>query len=180
MTLTVADRARTIATFRAVEVRLMEIAAAWTPTTPEMEVKVLFGRHIWDFAQHADALGKRTFELRRPEQWSLPPRPEFERLLAEVAAIGETPGRLSVLYDALLPALERRYRAYAAETDSLLDAPSVAVIERILADHPRQRSDAERVRRENGLASAPPGLVEEIRQREAAIAEIVAPLEATA
>ena len=40
-------------------VALMEIAAAWTPTTPEMEVKVLLGRHIWDFAQHADALGKR-------------------------------------------------------------------------------------------------------------------------
>ena len=60
MSLSVALRAQRIATFRFVEVRLMEIAAAWTPTTPEMEVKVLLGRHIWDFAQHADALGKRS------------------------------------------------------------------------------------------------------------------------
>ena len=33
-----------VATFRFVAVRLMETAAAWTPTTPEMEVKLLLGK----------------------------------------------------------------------------------------------------------------------------------------
>ena len=33
MGLSVAERGRRIATFRFVEARLMEIAAAWTPTT---------------------------------------------------------------------------------------------------------------------------------------------------
>ena len=37
--------------------------AEWIPTTPEMEVKVLFGRHVWDCARQADAFGKRAFEL---------------------------------------------------------------------------------------------------------------------
>jgi hypothetical protein len=72
MSLTVAERARRIATFRFVEVRLMEIGGL-DPTTPEMEVKVLLGRHIWDFAQHADALGKRTLELRERLHHSRPP-----------------------------------------------------------------------------------------------------------
>jgi hypothetical protein len=41
------DRADTIATFRWVSVHLMEMLARWVPSTPELEVKILFGRHIW-------------------------------------------------------------------------------------------------------------------------------------
>ena len=70
----------------------METAAAWTPTTPEMEAKVMFGRHIWDFAQHADALGKRMFELRQPPQHSVPPSVAYVALLDEVLAVEDTAG----------------------------------------------------------------------------------------
>ena len=53
--LTVKERGQFVATLRYVHVSLMETLAAWVPTTPEMEVKLLFGEHIWDVAQHADA-----------------------------------------------------------------------------------------------------------------------------
>ena len=43
MTMTVKERADTLATFRYIEVRLMEITSGWTPITAEMEVKVLMG-----------------------------------------------------------------------------------------------------------------------------------------
>jgi hypothetical protein len=175
MTLSVNDRARAIATFRFVEVRLMEIAAAWTPSTPEMEVKVMLGRHIWEFAQHADALGKRTFELRRPEQWSLAPADAYGQLLEDVARIDDTPGRLAHLYDGIVPGLERRYRAYLSDTDSLLDGPSVVVIERILPDLARQRVDADRVRLELGLPAAVAGRADDCRRRDEAIRALVAP-----
>ena len=40
----------------------------------------MFGRHIWDFAQHADALGRRTFELRQPaQQLASTPLPTYRR-----------------------------------------------------------------------------------------------------
>ena len=152
----VAERARWIATFRFVEVRLMEIAAAWTPTTPEMEVKVLLGRHIWDFAQHADALGRRTFELRQPEHHTLRPAEAYADVLEEAARLEATAERLAALYDALLPGMQTRYRSYLGATDGVLDAPSVVILERLLADLARQRSEADAVRRELGLASAPP------------------------
>jgi len=42
-----------------------------------MEVKLLFGEHIWDAAQHADALGKRTFELRLRLQHSVRPADKY-------------------------------------------------------------------------------------------------------
>jgi len=171
MSLSVTERARAIATFRFVEVRLMEITAAWTPTTPEMEVKVLFGRHIWDFAQHADALGKRTFELRCPERHSLAPAPEFLRLLEEAAGARSTSERLAALYDALLPAIEDRYRDYLAKTDTLVDAPSCVILERILEDSARQRRDADRLRKQMGLSAG--SATPDLRRRASSLESIV-------
>jgi hypothetical protein len=171
MTLTVNDRARAIATFRFVEVRLMEITAAWTPTTPEMEVKVMFGRHIWDFAQHADWLGKRTFELRQPEHYTLRPVESYAQLLDEFAAEESTAARLAGLYDVFLPALERRYREYLAATDPLLDQPSVVIIERILHEMQRMKTDAGKLRREFALNAVP---LDQLAGRESAHAAIVA------
>jgi hypothetical protein len=176
MSLTVAERAHRIATFRFVEVRLMEVAAAWTPTTPEMEVKVLLGRHIWDFAQHADALGKRTFELRERLQHSRPPTEGYRRLLDDVLRLEDTAERLAAFYDAVLPGLARRYEAYLEEADPILDAPSLVVVDRILADTRRQRTDAQELRRVLGLAAAVPG---DLGRREG-ILELVAAEEARA
>jgi hypothetical protein len=149
----------------------MEIAAGWTPSTPEMEVKVLFGRHIWDFARHADALGKRTFELRLPEQASRPPIDAYGALLDDVARLPQTDRRLAALYDAILPGLERRYASYLAETDPILDGPSVVVLEPILQDLARQRRDSEDVRRRLGLAQADVG---DLRRRDEAVPTVVA------
>lgn len=154
MSLDVRARGRHVATFRFVFVRLMETAAAWTPTTPEMEVKVLFGRHIWDFAQAADALGKRTFELRLPAQHSLAPGEGFAAALGELAALSGTAQRLGGLYDLVLPEVDRRVRAYLDAVDRLLDGPSVVVLERILSDLARQRGDADALRQALGLAPA--------------------------
>src|SRR5205823_14228129 len=109
MIISVAERGRFVATMRGVHVALMETLARWVPTTPEMEVKLLFGEHIWDVAQHADALGKRTFELRLPLQHSLRPAQAYAELLADLAATGPSPQRLAVVYDVMLPALAARH-----------------------------------------------------------------------
>jgi hypothetical protein len=171
MSLTVNDRVRMIATFRFIEVRLMEITAAWTPTTPEMEVKVLFGRHIFDFAQHADWLGKRTFELRKAEHYTLKPVESYGAVIEQMASEEETTNRLSAFYDVFLPALENRYRAYVDATDRLLDEPSVVIIERILTDLARMQADARRLRERVSLA---PVALAELAGRESAHAAIFA------
>ena len=171
MSLTVAQRAQRIATFRFVEVRLMEIAAAWTPTTPEMEVKVLLGRHIWDFAQHADALGRRTFELRMPAQHSLPPGEAYLAVLDEVRGLSGTAERLAALYDVVLPGLDRRLADYARDSDPIVDEPSLLIVERIRTDVARQRADASRVRDELGL---PAHSLQPLRAREEAAAVLAA------
>lgn len=151
MRMTVNDRARAIATFRFIEVKLMELTAAWTPSTPEMEAKVMFGRHIWDFAQHADALGKRTFELRQPEHYTLPADSAYQALLTRVGAADGTAERIAGLYEVIVPGLTRRYESYIAATDPILDEPTVVIMERIVADLKRQTAQARALLGELGL-----------------------------
>lgn len=172
MSLGVAERARRIGTFRYVEVRLLETAAAWTPTTPEMEAKVMFGRHIWEFAQHADALGRRTLELRQAAQQSRPPAAGYVALLDEVLALDGTARRLAALYDALLPGLVLRYESYVRQADPIVDAPSLVIIERILVDARRQRADAGQLRHDLGLPAPAAG---PLAQREGALELVAAP-----
>ena len=154
MTPTIRDKADTIGTLRFISVHLMETLARWVPSTPEMEVKVLFGRHVWDLAQHADALGKRTAELRAAMHYSLRPVEPYMAALDTLAAEARTAERVDAFYDAMLPELERRYRAYLGDADALLDDPSVRIIERILLDLVRMRAEQRALREQlPGLAS---------------------------
>ncbi|MEA2640096.1 MAG: hypothetical protein QOF51_1490 [Chloroflexota bacterium] len=137
-------------------------------------MKLLFGEHIWDVAQHADALGKRTFELRLPLQHSLPPADAYVDLLTDIAAIGLTPERIAAVYDVILPGLARRYRRYLSETDTLLDAPTVRILERWLFDWDRMLNASRKLREElGGLQLADPAWAEPLRAREAAIDDVI-------
>lgn len=156
MRMTVNDRARAIATFRFIEVKLMELTAGWTPSTPEMEAKVMFGRHIWDFAQHADALGKRTFELRQPEHYTLAADPAYQALLTSVGAADDTAQRIAGLYEVIVPGLMRRYENYIAATDPILDEPTIVIMERIILDLKRQIAGAQTLLKELGMKAAVP------------------------
>lgn len=148
MSLDVRARADAIATFRFISIACMETLARWVPTTPELEVKVLFGRHLWDFAQHADAFGKRTGELRLGPQVSRAPTAAFRGVLERAAAVTETEQRVDGFYAGLMPAVEALYRAYLAETDALLDEPSIRILGHVLADFARLVAERHELARE--------------------------------
>jgi hypothetical protein len=174
MALTVKQRGQQVATFRFVEVRLMEILAAWIPSTPEMEAKLLFGPHVWDCAQAADALGKRVHELRLPLHHTLAPAPAYVAVLDALAAAQGASARIAALYDVVLPRLSERYRGYLARTDTLMDAPTVRVMERILDDQARMLRDAMALREEMpALRPGDAAAVRSLIDAEAAVDELV-------
>lgn len=140
MGISVRERADTVATFRFINVFLMETLAAWVPTTPEMEVKVLFGRHLWDLAQHADEFGKRAGELRLGLHASREPVPAFKDILRRVAEAKTTSERVDGFYAGIVPVLLGLYEAYMKETDPLMDEPTVRVVERAVGDLTRMRT----------------------------------------
>src|SRR5690242_10979711 len=117
MTLTVRERADTLGTLRFISVFAMETLARWVPTTPDLEVKVVFGRHIWDFAQHADGLGRRTHELRAALHYTVTPLAPYHQALEALRACVASGDRVAAFYDAFLPDLDKRYRAFLGATD---------------------------------------------------------------
>ena len=174
MGLTVKQRGQYVATFRFLEVRLMEILSAWVPSTPEMEAKLLFGPHIWDCAQAADALGKRTYELRLPLQHSRAPSTGYLEVLEKLSATTGAALRMAMFYDVMRPALAVRYRRYLEQTDPLMDAPSVRVIEHILTVSERMIRDADALR--NALPALrfdDPGPLRLMATLESAVVELV-------
>lgn len=174
MFLSVRERGDTVATFREIEVRLMEILAAWVPSTPEMEAKLVFGAHIWDVAQHADLLGKRTQELRLPLHFSLGPCDSYAQLLDDLASTTISRLRVVGFYDCLLPALDRRFRDYFSRVDTLLDNPTVRILERIMFDTARMAAEGRALR--DALPSHDLNEHDwliDLKQREASIGEIV-------
>jgi len=139
----VKEKAEYLGVFRWMEVFLMETLAGWVPTTPEMEMKVLFARHLWEAAQNADGLGKRTFELRAPLHYTVKPLDSMATLLEGLRGLQSTGDRIYGFYDVVAPALVERYKRYLSETDHLLDEPSVRVIERILDGYARMQRERE-------------------------------------
>jgi hypothetical protein len=174
MNLSVQQRGDSVATFRWIEVRLMETLAAWVPTTPEMEAKLVFGAHIWDTAQHADTLGKRTAELRLPLQDSLEPVDAYVALLDDLAQTPDTDKRIAGFYDGILSGLATRYRDYLAHVDQLLDAPTVRIIKAILTDMARMADESRDLRQEiASVRLADERWLTDLRRRDAELGDIV-------
>jgi hypothetical protein len=143
--LNVKNRAEAVATYRKVNVHLMESLAAWVPSTPEMELKILFGRHLWLVAQLADRLGRRTRELRAPLHHNREPQAEFARALATLAALRPSASRLHGLYEIALPAVAAEYDRYIAATDAVIDEPTVVILQDGMRDIERMRAEAARL-----------------------------------
>ena len=135
-------RAEAVGTIRHVYVFLMETLAAWVPSTPEMEVKVLFGRHLWLVAQLADRLGKRTRELRAPLHFSRLPRASYAKALGTLAALTPTGDRIAGLYQMALPSLGSECAEYLAQTDRLIDEPTVLILEDAIRGIEKMRSES--------------------------------------
>jgi hypothetical protein len=134
-----------VGTFRHVNVFLMETLAAWVPSTPEMEVKVLFGRHLWLAAQLADRLGRRARELRAPLHFSRLPAAGYVKALEALAAVKQTAARIEGIYQIALPSLGSAYASYLAQTDRLIDEPTIVILEDALRDIDRMQSESTRL-----------------------------------
>jgi len=89
--LEVDESARTVRHYRYAVERMMRILGGWIALTPELSVKLLLGRHVWDNAQHADLWGRRLPELRAAAQVSEPANPRLVAFMDGLEA-AEAPG----------------------------------------------------------------------------------------
>ena len=119
---------------------MMRVLGGWIALTPELPAKLLFGRHIWDCAQHADAWGRRLPELRSPAQQSEPANDGVVRVMDRIeSAEGprQTPERLAGVYRVLKPHLVTVYARHLAVTNPVYEPPTRRILTRCLEEEQR-------------------------------------------
>jgi hypothetical protein len=136
----VAESARLIRHHRYAAERMMRILGGWIALTPEISAKLLMGRHVWDNAQHADALGRRLPELRAQAHAS---EPASEAFVAFIDAIEEaerpeqTVERLVGIYRVLKPHLLASYAVHLARANQVYEPPTRRILARCAEDERR-------------------------------------------
>ncbi len=127
---------------------MMRVLAGWIALTPELPVKLLMGRQVWDCAQHADLWGKRLPELRALAHVSEPPNEAFVRFMDAVESREgweETLERLTGIYRVLKPHLVEVYDAHLACANPIYEPPTRRILERCLGEERQHVADGVRV-----------------------------------
>lgn len=118
----------------------MRMLGGWIALTPELPAKLLFGRHVWDCAQHADLWGRRLPELRAPAQQSEPASPAVAALF-DLIETAETPGRtlerIAAVYRVLKPHLATLYERHLALANPVYEPPTRRILARLIEEERR-------------------------------------------
>ena len=129
------ENVRRLLRFHWVERRLMLIAVAHLPATPEWEVKCALALHQWLDVGHATALGSRIGEMRNPvPPMDVAPDSTLDAFLEELLRAQGRVELLAGLYAVAHPALAAAYRVHIEGTNPLVDHPTVRVLKQALAD----------------------------------------------
>lgn len=136
----VEDSARLIRNYRYAVERMMRILGGWLALTPEVSAKLLMGRHVWDNAQHADALGRRLPELRAGAHVSEPANSAFVAFMDMTEAPErphQTVERLVGMYQVLKPHLLATYAQHLASANAVYEPPTQRILSRCAEDERR-------------------------------------------
>jgi hypothetical protein len=118
------------------ERNILRAIAGWSMGTPEFEVKVEFGRHIYYHAEAGMKLRTRLTELRIAEETTDKFQSEDIAEFFNELIYSESPAHfVAALYGVVLPHLKQSYQEHSAHTDQVADAPTIRVIKQTLVDY---------------------------------------------
>ena len=145
----------------------MRILGGWIALTPEVDVKLLFGRHVWDCAQHADLWGRRLPELRAKAQESEPAGPDVVAafdLIETAEAPAQTVERVVAIYRVIKPHLATVYERHLAVANPVYEPPTRRILLRCIEEERRHAAAGARVL--DRLTAKDPALAERGRRWE--------------
>jgi hypothetical protein len=143
---------------------MTRLMGGWIALTPELDAKLLFGRHVWDCAQHADLWGRRLPELRAGAQQSEPANDQLVALLALVGSAegpGQTVERITAIYRVLKPHLATVYERHLAVANPVYEPPTRRILARCLEEERRHAASGALVL--GRLTAADPALEARVR-----------------
>jgi hypothetical protein len=115
--------------------RLREIFVSRLTSEPIYELKMAFSYHAHVCAEHVASLRKRVGEMRGPPLGlETVPHPALEILTDEVLCAPTTEELLTGIYEKIIPAIQSALERHLADTNSLVDHPSVRMCRFALLD----------------------------------------------
>jgi len=128
-----------VGNYKWIEMRLFEALGGWVATVPELDVKLVLGRHCYHHAWHAELWNKRLPELREmnTERLTEPPNDEmiaFVDTMREPEAPELTIEKLVGVYRVLIPRKIAAYTFHINATSRTTDAPTMRSLKFILQD----------------------------------------------
>src|SRR6476469_825030 len=125
----VEESARRVGVYKWLEMRLFEALGGWVATVPELDVKLVLGRHCYHHAWHAELWDKRLPELREMNTTRLTvpandAMAEFVDAIREPEAPDLTIEKLVGVYRVLLPRKIAAYTYHLNATSRITDAPT--------------------------------------------------------
>ena len=144
----VEESARRVGNYKWVEMRLFEVLGGWVATVPELDVKMVLGRHTYHHAWHAELWHKRLPELREmnPDRMTKPPNDEFVKFMdavREPEAADQTIEKLVGVYRVLIPRFIAAYTFHRNATSTITDAPTIRSLNFALQDEFEDWRDGE-------------------------------------
>jgi len=135
----VEESARRVGIYKWIEMRLFETLGGWVATVPELDVKLVLGRHCYHHAWHAELWDKRLPELREMNTTRLAvpaneAMAEFMESIREPEAPDLTIEKLVGVYRVLIPRFIAAYTYHRNNTSEITDAPTIRSINFILQD----------------------------------------------
>ena len=126
----VEESARRVGNYKWAEMRLFEVLGGWVATVPELDVKLVLGRHTYHHAWHSELWNKRLPELREmnPERLTQPPNDAFVTFMdavREPEAPEHTIEKLVGVYRVLIPRFIAAYTFHLNATSRITDAPTI-------------------------------------------------------
>lgn len=112
---------------------VLRTLSGWMIAVPRFEDKYEIAYHLWDHAQHAQAVHGRIKELRGGLA-DANVAPALAELLEEVTHATDVEGLIEGLYLELLPALAKEYKTILQRGDRVANAPEITLARRIDGD----------------------------------------------
>jgi hypothetical protein len=144
----VEETARRVGNYKWAEMRLFEVLGGWVATVPELDVKIVLGRHTYHHAWHSELWHKRLPELREmnPDRLTVPANDAFVTFMdavREPEAPEHTIEKLVGVYRVLIPRFIAAYTFHLNATSRITDAPTIRSLKFALGDEFEDWRDGE-------------------------------------
>lgn len=132
-TFTVQNNLQLLGKYRYAEIQAMELMGSWAYTMVQPEIKIAFGRHMYQDAVHADLIGKRIPELKgRSKQYQyIAPSDEYGKIVETIWKVDDELRRMIGLYRVMKPALIEALRQHLANVELPADEPTAYILRHI-------------------------------------------------